>query len=118
MTIEDTMPHEMQEVIQKLRRFAKEREWDQFHTPENLAKSIMIEAAELLADFQWEDPTRRTGYKERAEEEIADIFIYLLMFCDKLGIDPVQAANAKIEINAKKYPIAKSKGNCLKYTRL
>lgn len=59
-----------------------------------------------------------TGYKERAEEEIADIFIYLLMFCDKLGIDPIESANAKIEINAKKYPVAKCKGNCLKYTRL
>lgn len=115
--IEDTMPAEMQEVIQKLRRFAKDRDWDQFHTPGNLAKSIVIEASELMADFQWEDPTHYTGYKERAEDEIADIFIYMLMFCDKLGIDPIVAANAKIKLNAKRYPVAKCKGSCAKAGR-
>lgn len=111
------MPYEMQEVVQKLRRFAKDRDWDQFHTPGNLAKSIVIEASELMTDFQWEDPTHYTGYKERAEEEIADIFIYMLMLCDKLGIDPIVAAKAKIELNAKRYPIAKCKGRCAKAGR-
>lgn len=68
MTIEDTMPHEMQEVIQKLRRFAKDRDWDQFHSPGNLAKSISIEAAELLADFQWEDPTPIRGIRSELKK--------------------------------------------------
>lgn len=108
----------MKDIIEALREFNQAREWGQFHSPGNLAKSICIEAAELLADFQWTDPTSRSGYKERAEEEIADIMIYALIFCDKMGIDPEEAIRAKIELNAKKYPVEKSRGRATKYDKL
>lgn len=108
----------MKDIIEVLREFNQAREWGQFHSPCNLAKSICIEAAELLADFQWTDPITHTGYKERAEEEIADIMIYALIFCDKMGIDPVEAIRAKIELNAKKYPVEKCRGMADKYDGL
>ena len=102
----------MQEIIQKLRKFADERDWQQFHTPENLAKSIMIEAAELLEHFQWDgnyDP-------EEVKKELADVMNYCVMLADRLGIDPIQNMAEKIVENEAKYPVEKAKGNSKKYT--
>ena len=116
--IEDTIPYEMQVLMQHIREFNQARDWEKYHTPENLAKAISVEASELLEDFLWKDASVYTGYHERAEEEIADIFIYMLSFCDKMGIDPIIAATKKIIKNGEKYPVNKCKGRSEKYDRL
>lgn len=102
----------MQEIIQKLREFADERDWQQFHTPENLAKSIMIEAAELLEHFQWDG----NFDSDEVKKELADVMNYCVMLADKLGIDPVENMAEKIKENELKYPVEKAKGNSKKYT--
>ena len=103
----------MNEEIQKLiKDFVKERDWDQFHTPENLAKSIVIEAAELLQLFQWGSDVSI----ERISEEIADVIIYLQLFLNKMELDVNEIVQEKIQNNEIKYPIDLSKGNSKKYT--
>jgi NTP pyrophosphatase (non-canonical NTP hydrolase) len=97
----------------ELRKFADERDWHEFHTPENLVKSVAIEAGELLECYQWQD----APYIKDVIEEVGDIFIYLLMFADKLGIELEGIVAWKIEQNAKKYPIDKSRGNAIKYNK-
>lgn len=103
----------------KLKIFASERDWDQFHTPKNLAMALSVEVSELLELFQW--LTEKQSYnlssetKERAEQEIGDILIYLIRISDKLNIDPIEAAEKKIQLNTKKYPVNKAKGNAKKY---
>lgn len=106
--------NEITKLQAELDLFAYERDWQQFHTSPNLAKAIGIEAAELLENYLWEDPTGKTGFKDRVAEEVADVMIYCLMFCTKNDISPVEAIRAKMLINAKKYPVAKSKGSCKK----
>jgi NTP pyrophosphatase (non-canonical NTP hydrolase) len=110
----------MEEILKSLLRFRKERDWAQFHTPKNLAISISVEAAELLEHFQWqkEDEELPSEKKTEVAKEIADIFIYLLMMSNDLGIDILDEAKRKIEENARKYPVEKSKGNMKKYDRL
>lgn len=103
--------------------FANERDWEQFHTPKNLAMALAGEAGELLEIFQWLEPeasflTDDPKAKSRAEEEIADVLIYLIRLSDRLGIDPLAAAEKKLKANAQKYPVALSKGNAKKYTDL
>lgn len=88
------------ELVAELREFAKERDWEQYHTPENLAKSISIEAAELLECYQWGN----IGYMQAISDEVADVMIYCMRFCDVVGIDPAQAIEGKIKKNAIKYP--------------
>ena len=107
--------HDLQ---QKLASFADDRDWSQFHTPKNLCCSISIEAAELLEIFQWQDPRLPLdeSSRERAGQEIADVFIYLLMLSRALEIDLEAATHDKIRLNALKYPIDKSKGNCKKHS--
>ncbi|GAA2014084.1 nucleotide pyrophosphohydrolase [Brevibacterium samyangense] len=100
-------------VIRELREFASEREWEQFHTPENLAKSISIEAAELLECFQW-----GTTDMDAAEEELADVLTYCLFMSDRLGLDPDAIVRAKLEKTREKYPIEKARGRSDKYDRL
>lgn len=104
----------------RLREFARERDWDQFHTPKNLSMALIAEAAELVEHFQWVDGDKSHLLEERVrpsvEEELADIFIYLVRIADKLGIDLYGAAERKIEINARKYPADKVKGSAKKYT--
>jgi NTP pyrophosphatase (non-canonical NTP hydrolase) len=116
------MAAEIEELQQSLRVFAAERDWDQFHSPKNLASALAVEAAELMEHFQWltEEQSRQLGDQGRAEvaAEIADVFIYLLRLSDKLGIDVLAAARAKMLVNAAKYPVEKSKGNAKKYTQL
>ncbi len=105
----------------RLRAFAADRDWDQFHTPKNLAISISTEAAELLELFQWSRGTG--GWAElaepallaRVEEELADVLLYLIRFADRAGIDLQAAALRKLEVNAKKYPVEKVRGSDKKY---
>lgn len=96
-----------------LRRFAAERDWEQFHSPKNLAAALSVEAAELLEHFQWltEAQSRSLSADKRAAvgHEIADVLLYLLQIADKLQIDVVAAANEKLVLNAVKYPVANSK---------
>lgn len=105
-----------------MREFAQARDWDQFHSPKNLATALSVEAAELLEHFQWltDDQSQALDESKRAAvaEEIADVLLYLLRLADKLGIDPIAATWRKLEINASKYPIDLAKGNSKKYTEL
>ena len=108
------------QIKQRLREFAEARDWDQFHSPKNLASAISVEAAELLEIFQWlsEENSRAldSATKDKVEQEIADVFLYLIRLADKLDIDVMAAANRKIAINEAKYPVELSKGNAKKYT--
>ena len=112
----------LSELRQRVRRFVEERDWDQFHSPKNLAMALSVEAAELLEVFQWltEEESRNPTPEARAAaaEEVADVLIYLLQVSHQLGIDPLAAARAKLEKNAAKYPVDKSRGNNKKYTEL
>jgi NTP pyrophosphatase (non-canonical NTP hydrolase) len=96
---------------ERLRQFALERDWEQFHTPKNLAMSAAIEAAELMEHFQWLTPgeSRALGAAQRKQvaHEIADVLLYLIRLADVLDIDPVAAAAEKIELNARKYPVSR-----------
>jgi len=102
------------EAMDALRKFVADREWDQFHTPENLAKSISIEAAELLELYQWDN----NPDLERVKEELADVLAYCFHLADKMGATPEQIILAKIKLNEAKYPVEKSKGKADKYDRL
>lgn len=104
-----------QETIQRIRKFTEDRDWDQFHSPANLAKSIVIEVAELLECFQWSD----TDYDlQHVKEELADVIVYSQNLLDKLGLDADEIVNMKMTQNERKYPIEKAKGNASKYTEL
>lgn len=98
----------------EIRKFTEERDWDQFHTPDNLAKSVSIEAGELLECFQWGQYTDL----QAVSEELADVMNYCIQLADKLGIDPGKAIYDKIQKNAVKYPVDKSKGRSTKYDKL
>lgn len=106
---------EIDEIVKKLVKFRDDRNWKQFHTPENLVKSISIEANELLENFQWGD---QNADDENIKEEVADIFGYLLLLCEKLNIDLIDVTNKKMVINAEKYPVEKAFGTSKKYTKL
>jgi len=102
-------------TIQRIKQFTEERDWDQFHTPVNLAKSISIEASELLECFQWSD----TDFdREHVCEELADVMNYCIQMADKLDVDLDQIINDKIDQNEKKYPVEAAKGSAAKYTEL
>ena len=104
----------MKELIEEIDKFNKERDWDQFHSPENLAKSISIEAGELLECFQWNNDYN----KEEVCEELADVFTYCLMMANKLGVDPKDIILKKLDKTRKKYPVEKAKGVSTKYNKL
>lgn len=106
--------NELQKLMNQIAEFSKEREWDQFHSPENLAKSIVIEASELLECYQWSDDADLAA----VEEELADVLNYCLLLASKLQLDPVEIVRKKLSINAQKYPIEKSKGRSTKYDKL
>lgn len=101
----------MKEIIQILRRFNDERDWEPFHTPENLAKSIAIEAGELLECFQWDNSYDR----EALGDEIADVMLYCLMLSDKVGLDMKEEMLRKIQKNGEKYPVQVCRGSSRKY---
>ena len=102
--------------------FAKARDWEQFHTPKNLVMALNVEVAELMEHFQWLTPeqSQQLEIQTKAEvaKEIADVLIYLVRLAEVLGVDTLQAAFDKIQINAKKYPVHKAHGNNLKYDKL
>ena len=104
----------MEELIDEIIKFRNERNWKQFHTPENLAKSISIEAAELLEHFQW----NKDYDIDEVSEELADVLIYCFYMADALDLDVKSIMLNKLEKNAKKYPIEKSFGVSTKYTEL
>lgn len=94
-----------QETIHRIRKFTEDRDWDQFHSPSNLAKSIVIEAAELLECFQWSDEKYDL---QHIKEELADVMIYSQNLLDKLGLDADEIVNMKMTMNEEKYPVEKS----------
>ena len=104
-----------QQTIDRIRKFTEDRDWDQFHTPANLAKSISIEANELLECFQWSDENYDLDH---VREELADVIVYCQDMLDKLGLDADEIVNAKMTKNEAKYPIEKSKSKSTKYDRL
>ena len=111
----------LEHINHRLRDFAAERDWDQFHSPKNLAMAMIVEAGELVEHFQWltEDQSQALPPDKLAEveQEIADIQIYLIRLADKLGIDMEQAVNAKMKLNEKKYPADKVRGSAEKYNK-
>ena len=102
-----------QETIDRIRKMTIDRDWDQFHSPANLAKSISIEANELLECFQWSDDDYDINH---VKEELADVIVYCRNMLDKLGLDEDEIVNAKMDKNEAKYPVEKSKGSNKKYT--
>ena len=104
-----------QDTIDRIRKFSEDRDWDQFHSPANLAKSIAIEACELLECFQWSDTDYDIGH---VSEELADVLVYCRDLLDKLGLDEDEIVNRKMEQNERKYPVEKAKGNAAKYNQL
>jgi len=113
---------DLENLAARLREFANERDWEQFHSPKNLAMALTVETAELMEHFQWmtelESAKPSPEKLQKIQEEIGDVLIYLTRFADKLGIDPLDAAFKKLEINRQKYPIAKAIGSSKKYTEL
>lgn len=103
------------ETIERIRKFTSNRDWDQFHSPANLAKSICIESAELLECFQWDEEHFDL---EAVKEELADVMVYCRNLLDKLGLDEDEIINAKMDKNEAKYPIEKAKGKNTKYDKL
>ena len=104
----------MDELMKEIKQFNEERDWDQFHSPENLAKSISIEAGELLECFQW-----NSNYdKDEVCEELADVFTYCIQMSMKLGVDPKEIILKKLDKTRKKYPVDKAKGVSTKYNKL
>jgi NTP pyrophosphatase (non-canonical NTP hydrolase) len=116
------MSDPLRELRDALRAFAAERDWDQFHSPRNLATALAVEAAELLEPFQWltDEQGRSLPPEVRAavEEELADVLLYLVRLADKLDVDLPSAARAKMVRNAEKYPVATSRGTSRKYDAL
>jgi dCTP diphosphatase len=104
-----------------LRTFADDRDWEQFHTPKNLASALSVESSELLEIFQWSrgqdgwSDLDQADVRARTQEELADILLYLIRFADKAGIDLQEAAERKLALNAKKYPVDRFKGSDKKY---
>jgi dCTP diphosphatase len=120
--MDETAPPSLTRLRDSLRQFAAERDWEQFHSPKNLAMALAVEAAELLERFQWvtEEQSRRLPPPElaRVREEMADVLNYLVRLADQLDVDLLAAARDKITLNAQKYPVDKARGNARKYSDL
>ena len=114
--------HGLSQLRDALREFAAERDWDQFHSPKNLASALSVEASELLECFQWltEDQSRNLTPEQLGEvrEELADVLNYLVRLADKLDVNLMDAARDKIQKNALKYPVDKARGSMKKYSKL
>lgn len=115
--------NEFEDLAARLRAFVAERDWDQFHTPKNLAMALAGESGELLAELQWltDDEIRAgmagTDLRERVSHEVADVLMYLIRFADVCGIDLVSAVLDKMELNRQRYPVEQSTGSVTKYNR-
>src|SRR5688572_265182 len=111
---------DLKDIAQRLEHFARERDWEKFHSPKNLAMALSVETSELLELFQWlsEEQSRRLSPEalKAVSEEAADILLYLIRLSDKLDIDLAAAVRDKLAINAKKYPVHKARGTSKKYT--
>ena len=112
----------LEELRSRLAAFAAERDWEQFHSPKNLAMALAAESGELLEHFQWLSEEQSAALPEATRDEvaleIADVLLFLVRLADRLGIDPLEAAARKLELNARKYPADKSRGRATKYDRL
>lgn len=115
---------DVEKVQQQLRDFARERDWEQFHTPKNLASALAVEASELLEIFQWLTDSQAMAIKDdgesmrKVEEEVADVALYLLRLADVLSLDLQIVVDRKLRINAEKYPVEKARGNAKKHNEL
>jgi dCTP diphosphatase len=113
---------QLKQIAETLEKFAVNRDWNQFHSPKNLAMALSVEVAELVEEFQWltEKQSKKLSPEKLAKvkDEIGDVFNYLVRICSKLNIDLISAANDKIKKNEVKYPVEKAKGNARKYTEL
>ena len=109
----------LEELRERIREFAFARQWENYHTPKNLSMALIVEAAELVERFQWLSPEESAELdperREQVRQEIADVLIYLTRLADLLGIDLLEAAAHKLEINARKYPVEQARGNAAKY---
>lgn len=119
------MKADLEELTRRLIAFRDARDWRQFHSIKNLILSASLEAAEIMELVQWKDDTAAeqaaqgdAEFRARLAEECADVLLYLLLICERAGIDLTEAAVAKIDLNAKKYPVEKARGNAKKYTEL
>jgi len=116
------MTDSLRDLAQQLDRFAKDRDWEQFHSPKNLASALIVEAGELLEHFQWmtEEQSRELSPEklDAVGAEMADVMLYMLQLANALGIDPVAAAQAKLRINELKYPVDRARGTSRKYDEL
>ena len=112
----------LETLHRRLNEFVAERDWDQFHYPKNVAMALAAEAGELLEHFLWLTPEQSDQLSKETlaevELEAADVLFFLVRFCDRLGIDLLQAAEKKLAINEKKYPVAKARGKATKYNKL
>jgi len=112
--------NQLEELRIRISNFAKERDWDQFHSPKNLSMALIVEAGELVEHFQWIKQSESFALPaeklKAVEEELADIFVYLVRIADQLGIDLISASHRKIESNAAKYPAEMVRGSSRKYT--
>lgn len=110
----------MKDLIEQVKKFREERDWDQYHSPKNLVMAMLVETGELAEHFQWltEEQSQSLPPDKLAEvrEEIGDVLIYLANLCDKLGIDPMQAAQEKLGKNRQKYPVSMVRGKSNKYS--
>ena len=110
------------DLAAKLRTFASERDWDQFHSPKNLVMALSVEVSELMEHFQWLTEEQSSALPpeklQQVREEIGDVLIYLTRLADKLGVDMLEAAAEKLEVNRAKYPVEKVRGSAKKYTEL
>ena len=122
MTVPPSGAEALNDLRDALRRFAAERDWDQFHAPKNLAMALSVEVAELLEHFQWisEEASKNLSAEQLADvrEELADVLIYLVRLADKLDVDLLAAARDKLVLNAARYPVEKVRGNSRKYSKL
>ena len=117
-----TNPDSLESLRKRIAEFAAERDWDQFHNPKNLAMAVAAEAGELLEHFQWltfeQADDLPQGPRDEVALECADVLLFLLRLCDRLDIDLGAAAERKLGLNAKKYPVDKSRGRSTKYDKL
>lgn len=122
MTPSPEEPANLDSIRKRLREFAQDRDWSQFHSPKNLVMALVGEVGELVEEFQWltEDESRRLSEdrKARVQEEVADVQTYLIMIAEKLEIDLLSAVDQKISQNEAKYPVDKARGTSKKYTEL
>lgn len=119
---DDVKSATLKALREEVRRFARERDWEQFHSPKNLAIGLSVEAGEVLEHFLWLSPEESGDLSEDTREavrlELADVFIYLIRLADTLDVDLAEAAREKIRLNAERYPVEKARGRAIKYDRL